>query len=166
VVTAWSDGARGLLGYEPVEVVGRAATGLLVEALPAAAQNRCDARQPWSGRIAVRHRDGHRVDLAVEAHPLLNAVDETHWILTATASQEPGSPETGGDGEPATATLSVRSVQRWRRTWERGGERFFGVERACVQAQAERGALRGAGAGTRDDFSHQVPARRAVERNP
>ncbi|MFP1629650.1 SpoIIE family protein phosphatase [Streptomyces sp. 5K101] len=99
MVTAWNVGARGLLGYEPVDVVGRAAAGLLVEALPAAAEDRCDARQPWSGRIAVRHRDGHRVDLAVEAYPLLNAVGETHWFLTATAA------ERATDDEPAIATL-------------------------------------------------------------
>ena len=99
VVTAWSDGARGLLGYEPVEVVGQVAAGLLAEPLPAATENRCTAREPLSGRIALRHRDGHRVDLAVEAYPLLNAVGETHWFLKATASDRTT------DREPVTATL-------------------------------------------------------------
>jgi serine phosphatase RsbU (regulator of sigma subunit)/anti-sigma regulatory factor (Ser/Thr protein kinase) len=102
VVTAWSDDARRLLGHEPVEVIGRKAAGLLVDALPAAAEERCAAGRPWSGRIAVRHRHGHRVDLAVEAHPLLNAVGETQWFLTATSSERPG------DSEAQTATL-----RRW-----------------------------------------------------
>src|ERR1043166_5569872 len=77
LVTAWSAGARRLLGYEPVEVVGRAAAGLLAEALPATAATSCAARAGWSGQVAIRHRDGHRVDLPVEAHPLLDAVGET-----------------------------------------------------------------------------------------
>jgi PAS domain S-box-containing protein len=109
MVTAWSDGARALLGYEPAEVVGRAAAGLLVEALPADVEDRCTAREPWSGRITVRHRDGHKVSLAVSAHSLLTAVGETHWFLMASEAKQPGRRAKGGygiaDSEPSTAAL-------------------------------------------------------------
>ncbi|MEV0186578.1 SpoIIE family protein phosphatase [Streptomyces sp. NPDC050625] len=112
LVTAWSSGAERLLGYEPVEVVGRPAAGLLAEALPATATIRWRAREGWSGLVAVRHHDGHHLNLLVEAHSLLDAVGETHWFLTATGAEQPGAPTTEGAGaagaagdEPGTATL-------------------------------------------------------------
>jgi hypothetical protein len=45
LVTAWSTGARRLLGYQPVEVVGRAFAGLLAGPLPAAAASGRAARE-------------------------------------------------------------------------------------------------------------------------
>ncbi|WP_405534318.1 SpoIIE family protein phosphatase [Streptomyces sp. NBC_00075] len=108
LVTAWSPGARTLLGYEPVEVVGQPAAGLLADSLPATVATRCAAREGWSGQVAVRHRDGHRVDLSVEAHSLLDADGESHWFLTVTEPEQPGATATeteGAGGEPETATL-------------------------------------------------------------
>ncbi|MCT9081836.1 SpoIIE family protein phosphatase [Streptomyces fulvoviolaceus] len=109
LVTAWSSGARRLLGYEPVEVVGRAAAGLLAEALPATATIRCAEREGWSGQVAVRHHDGHRVNVLVEVHPLLDAAGETCWFLTVAGPEQPGAPATedvrAAGSEPGTATL-------------------------------------------------------------
>ncbi|MEV0186243.1 SpoIIE family protein phosphatase [Streptomyces sp. NPDC050625] len=105
-VTAWSSGAGRLLGYQPVEVIGRAAATLLAEPFPAAAKDSCAAQEGWHGPVAVRHRDGHRVELTVEAHPLLDAVGVTQWFLTVTGSGRADPEESGGTvGGPATATL-------------------------------------------------------------
>ncbi|MGW0788746.1 SpoIIE family protein phosphatase [Streptomyces sp. NPDC002911] len=94
-LTAWSAGAQWLLGYEPVEVVGRPAAALLVGTLPATATAACEIGHRWSGSITLQHRDGHRVDVAVEARPLLQEVRTTHWVLS-------GRPSVQGEAE-ATA---------------------------------------------------------------
>ncbi|MFI6933769.1 SpoIIE family protein phosphatase [Streptomyces sp. NPDC050287] len=67
-VTAWSDGAQRLLGYPAARILGRPAAVLLAEE-PAAAELPPFARLPrWHGTLALRHRDGHRVDARVLAH--------------------------------------------------------------------------------------------------
>ncbi|MFI5677277.1 SpoIIE family protein phosphatase [Streptomyces cellulosae] len=67
-VTAWSDGAQRLLGYTAAQILGRPATVLLAEE-PATAELPPFARLPrWHGTLALRHRDGHRVDARVLAH--------------------------------------------------------------------------------------------------
>ncbi|MER5913128.1 PAS domain S-box protein [Streptomyces sp. NPDC001982] len=62
-VTAWSDGARQLTGHRAEEIVGRPAAGLL------AAEPSPEALDARTGVVALRHRDGHRVDLALTACP-------------------------------------------------------------------------------------------------
>lgn len=112
VVTAWSAGARRLLGYEPVEVVGRAAAELLAEALPATARRCCAERVDWNGRITVRHRDGRSLELRLQAHPLLDAGGDTHWFLTVTGPEPPGGPRTDDGGEPETAVLKQWALEQ------------------------------------------------------
>ncbi|NUP52748.1 MAG: SpoIIE family protein phosphatase [Catenulispora sp.] len=69
-VTRWSTGAQSLLGYPSAEVIGQPAAILLFEPLSAAEVRRVlgTTRERWTGRLALRHRDGRRVDVTVLAH--------------------------------------------------------------------------------------------------
>ncbi|GAB2964445.1 SpoIIE family protein phosphatase [Streptomyces heilongjiangensis] len=87
VVVAWSTGACDLLGYGPEEVLGRPAAELLTGSLPAPARHRLTRRAEWHGTLVTRHRDGHRVELELVAHPLTDAAGETQWFVTATVPE-------------------------------------------------------------------------------
>ncbi|WP_406457304.1 SpoIIE family protein phosphatase [Streptomyces sp. NBC_01622] len=66
IITGWSEGAQLLLGYLAAEVVGHTAAGLFAEAaFPDTAWCSMAGTREWSGTAALRHRDGHRVDLAL-----------------------------------------------------------------------------------------------------
>lgn len=86
IVTGWSEGARRLLGHRAPEVVGRAAAELLVaRETPEATGVSLTASQEWSGTAALRHRDGHRVDVTLHAHPSLGADGTTQgFVVSAT----------------------------------------------------------------------------------
>ncbi|MEU6553560.1 SpoIIE family protein phosphatase [Streptomyces sp. NPDC046915] len=95
VVTGWSEGARLLTGHTAEEVVGRPAAGLLAEDLPPAT---VAAR---TGTVALRHRDGHRVELTLTACPVLGPdARPAGFVVTA---RPPGG------GEP---TLAGRAFQQ------------------------------------------------------
>jgi PAS domain S-box-containing protein len=93
VVTAWSRGARLLLGYAPAEVVGRPAADLLAARLPDAARKCGTRRQAWAGRVVLRDRDGRQVDAEVRACPLMDAEQHVQWFLQA----EPPREDDGAD---------------------------------------------------------------------
>ncbi|MGW3208068.1 SpoIIE family protein phosphatase [Streptomyces sp. NPDC001135] len=67
VVVGWTRNAEALLGYAAPDVLGVCAARLL--AVPedpvrlAGVVERCRAGNGWSGQIALRHRDGRRLDL-------------------------------------------------------------------------------------------------------
>ncbi|MGW7041869.1 SpoIIE family protein phosphatase [Streptomyces avermitilis] len=85
VVTAWSEGARQLTGYGSEDVVGRAAADLLVEAAPR------EAVAALAGVAVLRHRDGHPVEIALTACPVLGPDGGPHgYVVTA---EPPGGPE-------------------------------------------------------------------------
>ncbi|MGW7620482.1 PAS domain-containing protein [Streptomyces antimycoticus] len=106
VVTGWSEGARRLLGYRAEDVVGRAAGELRAERTvgdAAGGAGPCLAEEPrWSGRIALCHRDGHRVEVELLAQRGPVDDETAGWLLVCTApreplpqespSQEPGAP--------------------------------------------------------------------------
>ncbi|MER6330713.1 SpoIIE family protein phosphatase [Streptomyces sp. NPDC001034] len=54
----WNEGARRLLGHPAEAVVGRPATDLLTGPAPALPRG-----PQWHGTLALRHRDGHSVDV-------------------------------------------------------------------------------------------------------
>ncbi|MDX3667390.1 SpoIIE family protein phosphatase [Streptomyces europaeiscabiei] len=87
LVIAWSAGARRVLGYEHGEVVGRRAADLLADVLPASARSRLAEPADWQGPVHARHRDGHGVELELEAHPLLDSAGQAQWFLTATVPE-------------------------------------------------------------------------------
>ncbi|MFI0767064.1 SpoIIE family protein phosphatase [Streptomyces sp. NPDC021218] len=93
VVTGWSEGARRLLGYRAEDVVGRAAGELRAEkALGDAAGGAgpCPADEPrWSGRVALCHRDGHRVEVELLAQRGPVGDGSAGWLLVCAAPREP-----------------------------------------------------------------------------
>lgn len=97
VVTGWSEGARRLLGYLPAEVVGRAAARLLADPAGEGAWREAAGRERWSGTVALRHRDGRRLERQLLAHRR-RAPDRAGggWlVVSAVAGQarRPGSQE-------------------------------------------------------------------------
>ncbi|MEU7246316.1 SpoIIE family protein phosphatase [Streptomyces sparsogenes] len=107
-VTAWGPDAARMLGFRSGEVLGRSARELLAGDLPASARGRLRARpgEAWSGRIAARHRDGHRVELTVRAHPLTDAEGEVRWLVAAGPAAEAAAvPEAGEAGPSDEARL-------------------------------------------------------------
>ncbi|GAQ60112.1 SpoIIE family protein phosphatase [Streptomyces scabiei] len=87
LVTAWSAGARRVLGYEHGEVVGSRAADLLAGGLPASARGALAESADWRGSLHARHRDGHGVELELQAHPLLDAAGDAQWFVTATVPE-------------------------------------------------------------------------------
>ncbi|MGW0705167.1 SpoIIE family protein phosphatase [Streptomyces sp. NPDC002643] len=81
-VTGWSTGAERLLGYGATEIVGRAGAVLLSDGvdmdLPSLA-----ARSRWNGRVALRHRDGRRLEVAVLAHHRTTGDGQGDWLVVS-----------------------------------------------------------------------------------
>ncbi|MEZ0110564.1 serine phosphatase RsbU (regulator of sigma subunit)/PAS domain-containing protein [Catenulispora sp. EB89] len=69
-VTRWNQGAQSLLGYPAAEIVGHPAAELMAEPASKADFLHAVGTDPerWSGELALRHRDGRRVDVVVVAH--------------------------------------------------------------------------------------------------
>ena len=81
LVTGWSEGARRLTGYAAGEVTGRPAADL-VDGDTAAARHRLT--RTGAAVLAVRHRDGRRLDLALLACPLTGAGGQPQgWVVSA-----------------------------------------------------------------------------------
>jgi PAS domain S-box-containing protein len=96
-VTGWSDGAERLLGYTSAQVLGRPVAALLAEE-PVAGDLPPFAELPrWHGKLALRHRDGHRVEARVLAHHRTPDQGSGEWLVL--------SPLTGGEPEPADEAL-------------------------------------------------------------
>ncbi|MFD9136495.1 SpoIIE family protein phosphatase [Streptomyces bottropensis] len=68
IVTGWNEGARQLLGYPPDDAVGTPAARLLDEELPSETLHEIQALWRWSGRVRLRHRDGHPVEAGLLVH--------------------------------------------------------------------------------------------------
>ncbi|MEU7636497.1 SpoIIE family protein phosphatase [Streptomyces sp. NPDC039016] len=95
VVVSWTRAAERLLGYPAAEVLGHDAAELL--AVPGDAARVAAvahwAGDGWSGSVAVRHRDGRAVQLAVQVSPVLAAA---------------------GDGTVRSGRWAVLALEEWR----------------------------------------------------
>ncbi|MFI2435844.1 SpoIIE family protein phosphatase [Streptomyces sp. NPDC018693] len=91
VIAGWSRDARLLLGYEPGEAVGRPAAELLAARLPESAWRSLSQQEPWSGRVALRDRDGHTIEADVRAYPLVGADDHVGWFIHAAPQKADGA---------------------------------------------------------------------------
>ncbi len=90
IVTGWSEGAWRLLGYAASEAVGRPAAGLLADDAREAIRRPPSARDRWNGTLALRHRDGHRLELRLLAHRRTNqGITEWHVVSAVAAEQCP-----------------------------------------------------------------------------
>ncbi|MFD3524227.1 SpoIIE family protein phosphatase [Streptomyces sp. NPDC058653] len=104
-VTAWSEGARELLGHSAGQMVGRSVAHLLKPRTAARClaewAGRAPLREPWSWTTDLRRRDGTDVRASVDAVPL--ADDEgTDWFVTAT--------ETATATTPTATTATTRAT--------------------------------------------------------
>ncbi|WP_280867819.1 SpoIIE family protein phosphatase [Streptomyces sp. SAI-127] len=143
MVTGWSEGARRLLGHRAPEVVGRAATDLLLgEGAPGATGLSLTGSQEWRGTAALRHRDGHRVETALHAQPSLGGDGMAHSFVVA-LSPGPDRSMVEWAFDQASIALTTHSVTSgsWRRnaTAESGG-RGTGAEGGARPAGGEGGA--------------------------
>ncbi|MFI2762132.1 SpoIIE family protein phosphatase [Streptomyces echinatus] len=103
-VTGWSEGARLLTGHPAGDVVGRPAADLLADRLSD------DPLRARSGTVTLRHRDGHRIELAVSACPVTDADGApAGYIVTA----DPPGPTLGAQAfEQASMSMSVFDLQQ------------------------------------------------------
>lgn len=131
VITGWSQEAERLLGYRSAEVVGRSATDLLMARKPsdAAGLSLIGSRE-WSGTAALRHRDGHRIELTLHAYPSLDGEGRIQgFVVTATT----GSAEAEHDRRMlewafAQSSIALSTYTTESRSWQlnaaaRGGGR-------------------------------------------
>ncbi|MEU0008721.1 SpoIIE family protein phosphatase [Streptomyces sp. NPDC006314] len=84
MIRYWNGRAQALLGYPAADVLGQPVTSVLAsEDSPASALSRARrAGDGWAGLVTVRHRAGHRVQLAVRACPL-RAEEGSGWLAVA-----------------------------------------------------------------------------------
>ncbi|MFF7929849.1 SpoIIE family protein phosphatase [Streptomyces sp. NPDC007940] len=147
VITGWSEGARRLLGHRAPEVVGRAATDLLLgDGAPEATGLSLTGSQEWRGTAALRHRDGHRVEATLHAQPSLGG-DGTARSFVVALSPGPDPTMVQWAFEQSSLALSTHATASgaWRRNAvARGGGEHApgsGGERRAP-AFAEEGFLR------------------------
>ncbi|GAA2625259.1 ATP-binding SpoIIE family protein phosphatase [Streptomyces vastus] len=113
IVTGWSEGARRLLGYSAPEIVGRRAADLLATVgLSDATGYALASRQEWSGTAALRHQDGHRIDLLLHSFPSLDRNGETEaYLVTATTNaSQPTYDHKADDGEVVEWAFAQSSI--------------------------------------------------------
>ncbi|OIJ90110.1 PAS sensor protein [Streptomyces sp. MUSC 14] len=103
-VTRWSDGARQLTGHPAADVVGRPAAGLLAEDIPG------ELLAARTGTVVLRHRDGHRVPLALTALPVDGADGEpAGFVVTA---HPPATALAAQAFEQASVSMSVFDLKQ------------------------------------------------------
>ncbi|MFD2688759.1 PAS domain-containing protein [Streptomyces phyllanthi] len=85
IVTGWNAGAEKLFGYPLTQMVGRPAAGLLAEEIDESELRSLAQLPRWTGRIALRHRDGHRLEARVMAHRRAPDSGRLEWFLVLRA---------------------------------------------------------------------------------
>ncbi|MEU6890053.1 SpoIIE family protein phosphatase [Streptomyces viridosporus] len=92
-VSLWSPEAESLLGYRAVEVCGAPAAGLLItpadrDTALVAVRQRDGTGQGWDGVLALRHRDGHAVRIALRVRPVLSGQGQAGWSINAADARQ------------------------------------------------------------------------------
>ncbi|MEU1008769.1 SpoIIE family protein phosphatase [Streptomyces sp. NPDC005890] len=110
-VTGWSEGARRLTGHRAGEVVGRPATHLLAADVPG------ELLASGGGPVALRHRDGRRIELPLTACPLTGADGRpAGYVLTAGSA---GAALADHAFQQASMSMSVFDLrQRYLRVYD------------------------------------------------
>ncbi|MFD9306285.1 SpoIIE family protein phosphatase [Streptomyces sp. NPDC060048] len=92
IVTEWSEGARRLLGYPPAEVVGLSAAGLLADGADGPVQLIPPGLERWSGTVALRHRDGRRLEPQLLAHRWTATSGVAKWFVVSAVADGSRTP--------------------------------------------------------------------------
>ncbi|MFF3505032.1 SpoIIE family protein phosphatase [Streptomyces sp. NPDC003247] len=91
-ISLWSPQAEALLGYPAAEVCGTPAVDLL--AVPkswdavVASGERHGAAGGWDGVLALKHRDGHELRVALYVRPLLGREGQAGWSVGAADARQ------------------------------------------------------------------------------
>ncbi|MCB5181972.1 SpoIIE family protein phosphatase [Streptomyces sp. SMC 277] len=140
LVTEWSEDARRLLGYPPAEVVGQPAARLLADDAGALAAPAPPGQERWSGTVALRHRDGRRMELGLLAHRWTSTGGTAKWfVVSAVPGATPPSLGELPDGwmfEQSPCALAVFDADL------RLVRANAGMERALSLTEAEMRGLR------------------------
>ncbi|MDX3456189.1 SpoIIE family protein phosphatase [Streptomyces sp. ME02-8801-2C] len=88
LLTAWSPGARQLLGYAPSDVIGRPAARLLAGDPPVAALRQAAVSRSWRGTVVLRHQNGRRLEADLRAWSALDADGQPQWFLVHSPSPQ------------------------------------------------------------------------------
>ncbi|WP_351231656.1 SpoIIE family protein phosphatase [Streptomyces sp. NPDC002133] len=90
VVRGWSEGAAKLLGHSTPEALGKPLSDLFLPVAGAAHRasapglaTRLGSQQGWNGLQAVRHRDGHRLDLEIKILPVQASGERSMCLILA-----------------------------------------------------------------------------------
>jgi PAS domain S-box-containing protein len=127
VVTGWSEGARRLTGYAAAEVVGRSVAPLVGKGEPGEAWR---ALGEGGGVVAVRHRDGRRIELSLRVCPLLGEQGERRGFVV-TAAQDAGGRLWGEAAfQQASVSMSVFDTEQRYLRMNDMACRVMGVEEA------------------------------------
>ncbi|MFF4350362.1 SpoIIE family protein phosphatase [Streptomyces sp. NPDC001530] len=146
IVTGWSEGARRLLGYAPEEVVGQAAARLLADDTGETARREAAGRERWSGTVALRHRDGRRLEQALLAHrrtpntPGGPATPAAEWLVVSAVPGRPHPP--GGEALGEWVFRQSPGVQALFDTDLRLVRASAGMERALSLTEDQMRGLR------------------------
>ncbi|MEU4097218.1 SpoIIE family protein phosphatase [Streptomyces sp. NPDC026673] len=92
MVVGWTQAAERLVGFGAGDVVTRSAAVVVpcfgaAPSMPVAVE-RCAAQNGWPGATAVRHRDGHLVDVSLRITALRGQGGTRRWLLSVT---DPGA---------------------------------------------------------------------------
>ncbi|MGW3653449.1 SpoIIE family protein phosphatase [Streptomyces sp. NPDC000878] len=137
MVTGWSEGARRLTGHTAEAVVGRPAAELLAEPLSPTALTE------QTGVVALRHRDGHRVELAVSVCPVLGEDGGARGFVV-TALPEPTAPEPWATAQgPASLGRAIRQASVAMSSFDTDQRYLWLNDAACGLMKAEEQALVG-----------------------
>ncbi|TFE48731.1 GAF domain-containing protein [Streptomyces sp. ICN441] len=116
IVQGWSEGAELLLGYRTDEVLGRSAAVLLAEEMTEESRRSLAGREWWSGRVALRHREGRSLIVALLAHRRTSPGESGGWALETAVT---GLPDRPGKPSGRRGDASVVAHDATERHWPR-----------------------------------------------
>ncbi|MFF3940655.1 SpoIIE family protein phosphatase [Streptomyces phaeofaciens] len=140
-VTGWNTGAERLLGYPARETVGRPAAVLLAEGpaltdppdrLGLSPLSGLSALPRRHGTLALRHRDGRRVDARVLAHHRTAPDGTRDWLLVSAVTEGTPRPEDeelmrAGFLQAPSCAISVYDTDLRLRRSTRAGQGLLGI---------------------------------------
>lgn len=91
-VTGWNAGAERLLGHRAADIVGRPASTLLAEEIPAGLLDGPAGQPRLHGTLALRHADGRSVPVAMLAHRRDQPGGGGDWLVVSAVDAAPPGP--------------------------------------------------------------------------